>query len=50
MPVRQAPDFIEDTAVCICRKRKLKHNIRCQQKVETQNLALVSQEKINIHL
>ena len=32
MPVRQAPDFIEDTAVCICRKRKLKHNIRCLQK------------------
>ena len=31
MPVRQAPDFIEDTAVCICRKRKLKHNIRCQK-------------------
>ena len=32
MPVRQAPDFIEDTAGYICRKRKLKHNIRCQQK------------------
>ncbi len=32
MPVRQVPDFIEDTVVCICRKRNFKHNIRFPQK------------------
>ena len=32
MPVRQTPDFIEDTVIYICRKRNFKHNIRFLQK------------------